>query len=251
MDSEKDVNRYLVVGVIVQFLFFLVVIAGLYARISFADLTVNGEALPMDGIVSAYVVKEFTVALALLIVLGLISAGISTLESLIQSLSTSITNDIIVPITGKAFFEKVIWGLPAKLICNRVVIVGMAAVTILLSWQQLVNPKLSVGIFAQNGVYAYFSAAFVPILMGMFFKGVPKIAPIAASVVAVVVHFTVYYAQIRVPFSQADGENPGVAAALAIIAAVIVGFSVYGIKNKGFRLESEKSEPAIAQSHEL
>src|SRR6056297_939676 len=192
LKDEDDVNRYLVVGVVVQFLFFLVVIAGLYARISFADLSVNGEALPMDGIISAYVVKEFTVALALIIVLGLISAGISTLESLIQSLSTSITNDIIEPFTGKAFFDRDIAGLPAKLIYNRLVIVAMGIITVVLSWEQLVNPKLSVGIFAQNGVYAYFSAAFVPILMGMFFKGVPKIAPIAASIVAVVVHFTVY-----------------------------------------------------------
>ncbi|HKL17933.1 MAG TPA: hypothetical protein VJ905_03160 [Halalkalibaculum sp.] len=244
LKDEDDVNRYLVVGVVVQFLFFLVVIAGLYARISFADLSVNGEALPMDGIISAYVVKEFTVALALIIVLGLISAGISTLESLIQSLSTSITNDIIEPFTGKAFFDRDIAGLPAKLIYNRLVIVAMGIITVVLSWEQLVNPKLSVGIFAQNGVYAYFSAAFVPILMGMFFKGVPKIAPIAASIVAVVVHFTVYYAQIRVPFSQADGENPGVAAALAIIAAVLVGFSIYGFQNRGISLKSEQSKPS-------
>jgi len=244
LKDEDDVNRYLVVGVVVQFLFFLVVIAGLYARISFADLSVNGEALPMDGIISAYVVKEFTVALALIIVLGLISAGISTLESLIQSLSTSITNDIIEPFTGKAFFDRDIAGLPAKLIYNRLVIVAMGIITVVLSWEQLVNPKLSVGIFAQNGVYAYFSAAFVPILMGMFFKGVPKIAPIVASIVAVVVHFTVYYAQIRVPFSQADGENPGVAAALAIIAAVLVGFSIYGFQNRGISMKSEQSKPS-------
>lgn len=246
LNNEEDVNRYLVVGVIVQFLFFLVVISGLYARISFPDLTVNGEPLPMDGIVSAYVVKEFTVALALVIVLGLISAGISTLESLIQSLSTSITNDIIEPIAGESFFDRDIAGVPAKLIYNRVVIVFMGIITVILSWEQIVNPKLSVGIFAQNGVYAYFSAAFVPILMGMFFNGVPKIAPIAASVVAVAVHFTVYYAQIRVPFSQADGENPGVAAALAIIAAVTVGFAIYGLKNKGFSLKREQSKPSPA-----
>ena len=245
LKRDEDVNRYLLVGIVTQFLFFLVVIAGLYARISFGDLTVNGDALPMDGIVSAYVVKEFTVAVALIIVLGLISAGVSTLESLIQSLSTSITNDIIEPFTGKSFFEKTVWGLPAKLVCNRFVIVLMAVVTILLSWQQLVNPKLSVGIFAQNGVYAYFSAAFVPILLGTFFKGVPKSAPVWASVVAVIVHFTVYYGQIRVPFSEADGENPGVAAALAIISAVAVGFSIYAAKNRGLELRSEKPEPSV------
>ncbi|WP_212747651.1 sodium/pantothenate symporter [Fodinibius saliphilus] len=247
LNNEKDVNRYLLVGIAAQFLFFLVVIAGLYARISFADLSVNGEALPMDGIISAYVVKEFTVAVALIIVLGLISAGISTLESLIQSLSTSITNDIIGPLGGSSLFERELWGLPAKLVCNRVVIVAMAIVAAILSWQQLMNPKLSVGIFAQNGVYAYFSAAFVPILMGMFFRDVPKSAPIWASVTAVIVHFTVYYGQIRVPFSEADGENPGVAAALAIISAVAVGFSIYATKNRGLTLRSEKTESAVAQ----
>src|SRR5699024_24216 len=141
---------------------------------TFPDLTIGGEQIAMDGIISAYVVREFTVALALVIVLGLISAGVSTLESLIQSLSTSITNDIIEPLTGNDCFDKEIYGLPAKLVYNRIVIAAMAAVTIFLSWQQLVNPRLSVGIFAQNGVYAYFSAAFVPILMGMFFKNVPK-----------------------------------------------------------------------------
>jgi sodium/pantothenate symporter len=241
LKRDEDVNRYLAVGIAAQFLFFLVVIAGLYARISFADLTVNGEPLPMDGIISAYVINEFTVVMALIIVLGLISAGISTLESLIQSLSTSITNDIIEPLAGSAIFEKDILGLPAKLVYNRGVIVVMAVVTLFLSWQQLVNPKLSVGIFAQNGVYAYFSAAFVPILMGMFFKDVGKAPAIGASVVAVIVHFTVYYAQIRVPFPQADGENPGVAAALAIISAVVVGFSLYAAQNKGFTLRRDKN----------
>jgi sodium/pantothenate symporter len=245
LKRDEDVNRYLTVGILTQFLFFLVVIVGLYARISFGNLSVNGEALPMDGIVSAYVVREFTVAVALLIVLGLISAGISTLESLIQSLSTSITTDIIEPLAGSAIFKNEIWGLPAKLVCNRAVIVVMGIVTVILSWQQLMNPKLSVAIFAQNGVYAYFSAAFVPILMGMFFKNIPKAAPVLASVTAVIVHFTVYYGQIRVPFSQADGENPGVAAALAIICAVLVGFGMYGIKNKGFHMRSEKAESSL------
>lgn len=236
LERDEDVNRYLFVGIATQFLFFLVVIAGLYARISFPDLTLGGEALPMDGIISAYVVKEFAVGLALVVVLGLLSAGVSTLESLIQSLSTSITNDLIGPLGGKGLFEQSILGVPGKLITNRIVILVMAALTILISWQQLVNPKLSVGIFAQNGVYAYFSAAFIPILMGMFFRQVPKSAPVAASITAVIVHFTVYYAQIRVPFAEANGENPAIAASLAIISAVVVGFGIYGISNGGFSL---------------
>ncbi|MDZ7681250.1 MAG: hypothetical protein U5J63_05915 [Fodinibius sp.] len=64
---------------------------------------------------------------------------------------------------------------------------------------------------------------------------------------AVIVHFTVYYGQIRVPFSQADGENPGVAAALAIICAVAVGFSIYAIKGNGISLRREKAKPVVEQ----
>ncbi|MEX0723422.1 MAG: hypothetical protein WD053_06080 [Gracilimonas sp.] len=240
LKRDEDVNKYLWVGCIVQFLFFLVVIAGLYARLEFPDLTIAGNPIPMDNIVSAYVVSEFPVIIALIVVMGLISAGISTLESLIQSLSTSITNDILDPLVGERLFKKEILGLPPQLFWNRVVIVSMGIVALYLSWDQIVNPKLSVGIFAQNGVYAYFSAAFTPILLGMFFKNVPKIAPILASVTAVIVHFTMYYAMLPVPFTKATGENPGVAAAVAIIFGVIVGFSAYRIKNGKLQLRNDE-----------
>jgi len=166
----------------------------------------------------------------LLVVMGLISAGLSTLESLIQSLSTTITKDIIDPLFGEKLGMKTKAG--SNVFINKIVIVVLAVITVFVSWDQLVNPKLSVGIFAQNGVYAYFSAAFVPILMGTFLKGVPIIAPVTASVTAVVVHFTMYYAMLPVPFTQATGENPGVAAAVAIIASVIAGGSVYLLKKE-------------------
>ncbi|MEX2477001.1 MAG: hypothetical protein WD357_01100 [Gracilimonas sp.] len=240
LKRDEDVNKYLWVGCTVQFLFFLVVIAGLYARLEFPDLTIAGNPIPMDNIVSAYVVSEFPVIIALIVVMGLISAGISTLESLIQSLSTSITNDILDPLVGERLFKKEILGLPPQLFWNRVVIVSMGIVALYLSWDQIVNPKLSVGIFAQNGVYAYFSAAFTPILLGMFFKNVPKIAPILASVTAVIVHFTMYYAMLPVPFTKATGENPGVAAAVAIIFGVIVGFSAYRIKSGKLQLRKDE-----------
>ncbi len=227
LKTDKDVNRYLVVGIITEIIFFLVVITGLYARITFPDLSVNGAPLKMDGIMSAYVVSEFSVYVGLIVVLGLISAGISTLEGLIQALGTTITSDIIKPLFGKyypaneskkAFFEVSI---------NRVAIVILGIVSAYISYDQLINPKLSVAIFAQNGVYAYFAAAFVPILFGMFLKDVPKAAPIAASVTAIVVHFTMYYGKIAVPLSKSSGENPGVAAAVAIVCSVIVGYLVF------------------------
>lgn len=225
LKSDSDVNKYLTVGIIVQLIFFLVVIAGLYARISFPDLTFAGNPIPMDGIVSAYVVREFPVFIGLIVIMGLISAGLSTLEGLLQSVSTSITNDLIYPLTG-SLLDRERTGLPLKIIVNRLVIVALAVITFFLSWDQIVNPKLSVGIFAQNGVYAYFSAAFVPILMGMFFARKSVSAAFTASLTAVIVHFSMYYGQLAVPFTKSTGENPGVAAAIAIICSIIAGFTV-------------------------
>ncbi len=71
LKSDGEVNRYLIFAVITELLFFLVVITGLYARLSFPDLTVNGMSLKMDGIISAYVVQEFPVWMGLLVILGL------------------------------------------------------------------------------------------------------------------------------------------------------------------------------------
>jgi hypothetical protein len=42
-----------------------------------------------------------------------------------------------------------------------------------------------------------------------------------------------YYGQLAVPFTKATGENPGVAAAVAITLSVVVGFIVLRFsKNK-------------------
>lgn len=227
LKTDEQVNKYLITAVIVQFLFFIIVISGLWARLTFPDLTFNGATLKVDQVVSAYVVKKFNWFVGLILVMGFLSAGISTLEGLIQSISTTITSDLIKPLF-KNFIEKGNASNEKKyIIINRVVIVLIGIVAGYLSYQQLLYPKLSVGIFAQNGTYAFFAAAFVPIFFGMFLKNV-KIQPVfTSSIVAIIVHFSFYYGQIKVPFTQATGENPGVAAAMAILTSVIVGAIIH------------------------
>lgn len=241
LKSDDDVNKYLTTGIITQFIFFSVVSIGLYIRLTFPDLSANGSTIPMDGLVSAYVVSEFPVFVGLIVVMGLISAGLSTLESLIQSLSTSITKDIIQPLAGNKLGMKGEEG--NSVLINKGVIVVMAIATVLISWDQIVNPKLSVGIFAQNGVYAYFSSAFVPILFGMFFKNVSLKAVFSASIVAVVTHFTMYYAQLPVPFTQSTGENPGVAAAVAIIFSLLTVMIIMKVEGESLKVVKEVPTP--------
>ncbi len=233
LKSEKDVNIYLLVGISVQMLFFLVVIAGLYARLEFPDLTYLDKPMRMDTILSFYVIKKFSVYVGLLVVLGLISAGLSTLEGLIQSLSTTITSDIFAVLFPKNLFhndthKRII----SEVNFNRLVIAVLAIISFVISYDQMMNPNLSVGIFAQNGVYAYFSAAFVPVLFGTFLKNTPLISTFTASVTAVVVHFGIYYGNIT-PYMQGAVKNPGVASAIAILCSLVVGSILYTIyKNK-------------------
>ncbi len=223
LKKESDVNRYLVTGIVVEAIFFAVVIAGLYARLRFPDLMVNGQKINMDSIISAYVVSEFPVYAGIVVVMGLLSAGLSTLEGLIQSLSTTITNDIIAPLAQLNKQEASTARLLVQL--NKVVIGMLAVAAIILTRQQLLHPNLSVGIFAQNGVYAFFSAAFMPVLLGVFAKDVPRSAPLAAAITAVVVHFGVYYGGIT-HYMQGTVRNPAIAATFAILASAAVGLAL-------------------------
>jgi sodium/pantothenate symporter len=166
-------------------------------------------------------VREFSVWIGLIVILGLLSAGLSTLEGLIQSISTTITSDLVRPLFGRF-----IRGDAQYVSLNRMVVVLLAIVSYILSRHQLEHPNLSVGIFAQNGVYAYFSAAFVPVLFGIFLKNTPSMAVIGASITAILVHFGTYYGGVT-EYLQGTVRNPAVAATYAILASIGVGLILH------------------------
>lgn len=230
LKNDRDVNKYLIYGIAVLLVFFQVVIVGLFARLHFPDLTVKGNPIAMDSIISVYVVSRFSVYVGLLVVLGLISAGLSTLEGLIQSLSSSLTTDLFNPLFGSKFYK------PEKrdkqeIFVNKMMIVALAIISFIFSYQQLVSPNLSVGIFAQNGVYAYFSTAFVPVLFGMFVKNVRLSTVFSASSVALVTHFVVYYGGFF-PYMDQTVNNPAIASTMAILFSLLAG-SILHLANKG------------------
>jgi sodium/pantothenate symporter len=186
------------------------------------------------------------IVVGLFVILGLIGAGMSTLEGLIQSLSTSITNDIINPLFGKRISSD-----RNYIKINRVVIILLAVVAFFLSRHQLISPKLSVAIFAQNGVYAYFSIIFIPILLGIFGKSVGLMAPLWASITAFATHFGIYYGLPYIvnnniaSFGYFDKyfvgtiHNPAIAAASAIILSALVGLTIYQVNR--FKSKSIKA----------
>jgi sodium/pantothenate symporter len=244
LKKESDVNKYLISAVVIQLLFYSVVFTGLYARLTFPDLTVDGKPLGVDGVIPAYVVQVFSqgwlaIGIGLLVVLGLISAGLSTIEGLIQSLSTTITTDIIKPL-----FNKHIPDESQYILINKVVIIGMALAAFLATRSQLLHPNLSVAIFAQNGVYSFFSIVFVPIVFGIFLKSTTRGTALAGSITALVTYFLVYYLfpwmvnTAGISFGFFDKyfigkvQNPAIAASTAIALSVLVGLSVYYLTEK-------------------
>jgi len=68
-------------------------------------------------------------------------------------------------------------------------------------------------------------------LRGVFTKNTPRIAPIAAAITAVVVHFSVYYIGIT-PYMQGAVRNPAIAATLAILSSAVVGTALYFLLRK-------------------
>lgn len=224
LKDDRALSKYLITAVVVEIIFFMVVLTGLYARLEFPDLQVNGSILSPDQMVSVYVVQEFPVWLGLIVILGLISAGLSTLEGLIQALSTTINREIVqsyfFPETKKALNES------QKLRLNRIIIISLAVVSAIWSWQQIVNPNLSVALLAQNGVYAFFAAAFVPIAFGLFIRNFGKVPATTAAILAIITHFGTYYLRLG-PYMQEEVRNPAVAASYAIIIASLSGLILH------------------------
>lgn len=244
LKREADVNKFLVAAVLIQALFYSVVVTGLYARITFPGLMANGRALGVDGIIPAYVIKVFSqgwmaVAIGLIVIMGLLSAGLSTIEGLIQSLSTTVTSDIIRPLFGAHIHNE-----NKYILINRIVIAGMALAAFLASREQLLRPNLSVAIFAQNGVYSFFSICFIPIVFGIFIRSVRIITAVAGSLTAMTVYFTIYYilpVLIKgntISLGSADRyfsgstQNPAMAAAMAIVISVAVSLTIHLITTR-------------------
>ncbi|WP_439184518.1 sodium:solute symporter family transporter [Carboxylicivirga taeanensis] len=256
LKKENDVNRFLLTAILAEILFFSVVIVGLYARLTFPELQVDGVALNTDDIIPSYVIQIFnqgwfSVIVGLVVILGLLSAGFSTLEGLIQSLSTSWTTDIIKPIFGRFIPNE-----QSYFRINKGMVVLLAFVSFLMAWNQLINPKLSVAILAQNGVYAYFSVAFVPVIMGIFTNVNNWKLPFSASMVALITHFGIYYILPwliktsglylgwATPYLQGEVRNPAIASSMAISLSSLVGLVLYlreARKIKKYQLSNEFS----------
>ena len=208
--SERDVTTYLVTAVIAGTIFTSVLMVGLYARLEL------GAGIAPDRVVATYIATHFAPGLRSLIMLGVLAAGFSTLEGVVLALSSITANDLYGSLARLA-------GADEERVQQRLLRVGrwslvaLAPVTFVLAWKQVVDPNLSVAIFAQNGVYGLFAAVFAPVLFGIFSRRSTGGLALASALTALTIHFGMYYGGIT-----SYHNNPAVPAACALVLSSAV-----------------------------
>ena len=213
LKSERDTNRYLITAIGVGTVFMLVMLTGLYAR-----LALPGN-LRIDLVIPTYIDTQFSPMLSVVIGIGVLCAGISTLEGLLLALSAILASDLFLPALKRRMKgrDDVVIG-KAALTLARLSLMALGGVAFGLAIYQMKNPTGgSVAIFAQYGIYCLFSASFAPVVFGLFTKFVNSTLALASAISAVVVYVGVSLGEL-LPMHN----NPAVLSTLAIVTSTLV-----------------------------
>jgi Na+/proline symporter len=154
--DDREVRTYLGTAIACGLVFTAVLVTGVWARLALAQPATIDRAIP------AWIATAFPGPLQVLIAIGLLCAGLSTLEGIFLALSATFSADFY-PLLARRRSER------AAFLAGRVGLGAVAVVTALLAIWQLEHPTGgTVAIFAQYGVYLLFSASFLPLACGMF-----------------------------------------------------------------------------------
>lgn len=222
--SDRDVNRYLVVAIAAGVVFNLVLLCGLYARVEaagFVEEFMAESRMGVDGVMPAYIVHTFSPTVRVAISIALLAAGMSTLDGILVALSAILANDVFLVLRRRRSGGGSEADRDLAFKVGRTSLVGFGVLAFVLSLFQHYYKGFSVALFAQEGVYALFAATFVPLLFGMFGRGLTKGVVVAASVSALAVHFAFRYGQLTL-LTAADYTNPGLTATYGLLTSLLV-----------------------------
>ncbi|HSM50513.1 MAG TPA: sodium:solute symporter [Thermoanaerobaculia bacterium] len=205
--EARDMRRFLGAAIACGIAFSSVLVTGFWARLAL------DQALPIDRVIPAWIATSFSPALQVLVSIGMLCAGLSTLEGIFLALSAILSVDVYA-LLGRGGAER------GALRFGRggLVLLGIVAAGLAL-WQLEHPTGGSVAIFAQYGVYLLFTGSFLPLACGMF---VPRASRrLVAMGVAASVGGYVLTALFRLgPYFN----NPAFLATVGIVA----GWSVVG-----------------------
>ena len=214
LKSESQVRRFLGVAMGTGLVFMMVMWVGLTARLELSAATA------VDKVVPAYIVSHFGSGLQVLISIGVLCAGISTLEGILLALAATTSMDLYLNIFGSSLLKNRSAEQKGRsaLKVSRWSIVALGVITFFLSRWQIDNPTGgSVAIFAQYGVYLLITASFIPLTAGMFIRSAEKRAVTAGTITAVAAYLLT--AVLKLSFMS---NNPAFLATVGIITGAVV-----------------------------
>jgi Na+/proline symporter len=215
LKDGSQIKTYLGVAFAAGSVFILIMIVGLYARVSLPEVISRS-----DTVVPIYIARHFSPAMLVLISMGLLCAGISTLEGILLALSSIFSNDIYPFIRPHKDGESAEEYAAKALRFGRISLCIIGLICIYMSISQIRNPVGgSVAIFAQYGIYLLFSVFFLPLGCGMFMPDISGKLVKAGVFMAVIGYFLPVL--LKWPFYH---NNPAFLAACSIVFSWLTVF---------------------------
>jgi sodium/pantothenate symporter len=174
LDSEKDLRPFVLSSGLVLFIIStLMVLGGLAARVSFPNLQNADQAIPL------YLFEAFHPVLAAFLIFGIISAILSSTDSLYLGITSSIGNDIykvVAPYFYKDLSDHELEQRTLKVSKYSLVFVGLITLYVSL------NRPDSLSLLIQFSYSAIISGVMAPILLAYFWKHAHKYGAIASLI---------------------------------------------------------------------
>lgn len=234
VDNDRDVRRYILVFSAVFLLFTLLLLAGFWAHIDLsADQLTDPETghFRQDLVMTVWLERILPDWLFTIVGIVLLAAAMSTLDGLLVGISTITANDLVLNLVNRfskhslAHEERMHLAMRA----SHVVLVAIAV----LAFAVTLHPPRLLGIFGQVGVYGLVLATVPPLLTGVLFERASLPVVWVMSVVALVVHFGLYFFGQRLfPHSELAFANPGVTATIGLCSSTIPTLVFHWIKSR-------------------
>ncbi|MEQ9561806.1 MAG: hypothetical protein RLN69_04735, partial [Woeseiaceae bacterium] len=218
--SDSEVRQYLIVFGIIFMLFQLLGSVGFFAHLAVPEsllIDAGTGAFRQDLVMTMFLKSVFPEWVFTIVSIVLLAAAMSTLDGLLVSMSTITANDLVLNLfsTDPSIDPEKRMALAMKVSHVVLVIIAVAAFII-----NLEPPRL-LGIFGQVGVYGMAAAAAPPLLIGVLFRNVPFGMVWIGSVVALTLHFALFFFGATIfPGSTLTFSNPGVTASIASLAVI-------------------------------
>jgi SSS family solute:Na+ symporter len=169
-------------GTVISGIFALIVAGGSYFMGGFGRLYVNAEditlptgKLSFDAIVPAMLMDVLPPILIGVVIVLVLSASMSTLSSLVLTSSSTLTIDLIKPISKKEITDK------KQVLIMRLLIIVFVAISVIIAF----NPNAYITTLMSISWGALAGAFLAPYLFGLFSKKITKAACVTAFVVGI------------------------------------------------------------------